>query len=56
MSTNTLFILALILFDGVAVGVGIWQYWTVRPSKKEKVDEPSPLARDSREHPRHPEG
>jgi hypothetical protein len=56
MSTNTLFILALILFDGVAVGVGIWQYWTVRPTKKEKVEEPSALARASGEDPRHPEG
>jgi hypothetical protein len=55
MNHNTLFILALILFDGVAVGFGVWQYWTVRPTKT-KTDEASALARASRKDPGHPEG
>jgi hypothetical protein len=55
MSHNTIFILALILFDGVAVGFGVWQYWIVRPSKDAKPDAPSALARSSAKDPRHPE-
>ncbi len=56
MSHNTIFILALILFDGVAVGLGVWQYWTVRPSKTAKAEEPSAFARSSGKDPRHPKG
>jgi hypothetical protein len=56
MSRNAFFILALILFDGVAVGLGVWQYWTVRPSRKARPDQPSALVRASREDAGHPEG
>ena len=55
MSANTTFILELILFDGVAVGLGVWQYWTVRPTKKAKADTPSALAPVSPKDPGHPE-
>ncbi|WP_293899323.1 hypothetical protein [Phenylobacterium sp.] len=56
MSTHTIFILGLILFDGVAVGLAIWQYWTVRPTKQDGNDEASALARASAKDPGHPEG
>jgi hypothetical protein len=42
MTSHTMFILELVLFDGVAVGLGVWQYWTVRPMKKTKPAPPSP--------------
>jgi len=40
----------------LALGLGVWQYWTVRPSKTGKADEPSALARASPKDARHPEG
>ncbi len=56
MSRNTLFILGLILFDGAAVALGVWQYWSVRPSKNTEPDKPSAFMRASRKDPGHPEG
>ncbi len=56
MSAHTLFILGLILFDGVAVALGVWQYWTVRPTKTSKPDEPSAFVRSSPKDAGHPEG
>jgi len=56
MSQNKIFLLEFILFDGLALGLGVWQYWTVRPSKTGKADEPSALARASPKDARHPEG
>ncbi len=56
MSHNTLFVLALILFDGVAVAFGVWQYMDARPDKGAKPDEPSALSRSAPKSPRHPEG
>jgi hypothetical protein len=53
MSSHTIFILGLILFDGLAVGLAAWQYWTVRPAKPPK---PEPPAAASAEDPGHPEG
>ena len=51
MSTNTIFILALILFDGVAVAWGVWEFWSARPDKNKAKQPPSELSERSR----HPE-
>ncbi len=54
MKSNTLFILALILFDGVAVAWGLWEVWSIRPKKRlEEQADPRP---QSPENPGHPEG
>ncbi len=33
MDTNTLFLIEIVLFSGVALAWGIWEYWSVRPGK-----------------------
>jgi hypothetical protein len=55
MTTNTLFILESVLFEGVALGFGVWQFWSVRPSKT-KTEQTSPLPRTLKEGAGHPEG
>jgi hypothetical protein len=39
MGRNTLFVLGLLLFDGLAVALGLWQFWDARPDKKAKADQ-----------------
>jgi hypothetical protein len=38
MSTNTLFIFGLVIFDGVAVAWAMWELWSIRPGRKDKAD------------------
>ncbi len=58
MRNNIGFILALILFDGVAVAWAAWEFWSVRPRKKAKAAEPvaAPPPPTSEEDPGHLEG
>jgi hypothetical protein len=56
MAQNAVFLLETLLFEGGALAFGVWQFWSVRPNKKAKPDEPSALSRTSPEDPGHPEG
>ncbi len=56
MSSHTIFILGLILFDGVAVAWALWEFWSVKPRRTAKTDEPPAAPHRSPEGPRHPEG
>jgi hypothetical protein len=38
MDANPLFLIELLLFSGVALTWGIYEYWTVRPGKPERSD------------------
>jgi hypothetical protein len=54
VKSNTLFILALILFDGVALAWGLWEFWSIRPQKRLKAEQSPPA--QSPESSGHPEG
>ena len=49
MAKNTIFILLLILFDGLAVAWGVWEFWSARPDRKK-------TSADLPKRPGHPEG
>jgi hypothetical protein len=49
MTANAMFLAVLALFDGLAVAWGIWEFWSARPAKKAKVEEPDPAPPDSAE-------
>jgi hypothetical protein len=51
MGKNAVFILVLILFDGVAVAWGAWEFWSARPDKTAKPM--PPLKPASEDAPRH---
>jgi hypothetical protein len=55
MTSNAMFLAELVLFDGLAVAWGFWEFWSARPTKKAKVEEPDPTPETSAENAGHPE-
>ncbi len=53
MTSNTMFLAELALFDGLAVAWGIWEFWSARPTKKTKVEDPVSTPQQSTETSRH---
>ncbi len=56
MSSNTLFILITILFDGVAVVWAIREFRSARPTKPKPEPPPAVSSESSPERSGHPEG
>ena len=58
MTSNTTFILLLILFDGAAVAWGVWEWRSLRPRPPGKAEAPpeADLEPPSPEGSGHPEG
>jgi hypothetical protein len=56
MKSHTLFILTLILFDGLAVAWGAWEFWSAREKKAKPAPEPASPPPGPEEGPGHPEG
>ena len=56
MTQNTVFLLETLLFEGGALAFGVWQFWSVRPNKKDKADPPSALTQSSPKDAGHSEG
>jgi hypothetical protein len=50
-----MFILALVLFDGAAVAWALWEFWSVRPKRTAKADDPRARSEPSPEDSGHPE-
>jgi hypothetical protein len=55
MTSNTIFLAGLALFDGLAVAWGIWEFWSARPTKKAAIEDSHPMPRRSSESSGHPE-
>jgi hypothetical protein len=53
MRTNTLFILATLLFEGGAVAWAAWEFWSVRPKKKIDAQDRAASPSGSEKDPRH---
>jgi hypothetical protein len=49
VTSNAMFLAELALFDGLAVAWGVWEFWSARPSKQAKVEEPDSTPRQSKE-------
>jgi hypothetical protein len=59
MKSHTVFLLETLLFEGAALGLGVWQFLTVWPSKKgdpSRTSPDKPPEASLSEDPRHPEG
>jgi hypothetical protein len=55
MSSHTIFLLGLVVFDGAAVAWALWEFWSVRPKKAAKADDPDAESPPSPDRSRHPE-
>jgi hypothetical protein len=56
MSSNVTFFVELALFEGAAVVWGVWEFWSARPTKKPKSEEPISKPAKSTDPSGHPEG